>query len=314
MLGDGGGPNGAAGADERRKVARGRDDDRASQALLAERTANEVAHLAPALSNERDDDHVGLRVFAEHAEKRALADAGTREEPDALTATERQERVDRAHARLEGPVDRTPREGRRRRGVQGCGGGEIGKRTTVERLAEGVDHAPEEPVADRHRARLWTDADPRSWDDAGRRSEGGRQEASLTKTDDFQHQTRLSRPNFELRADRRGQAHDFDEHADDLLHLPLGTRTRRSAHARDVRGEVHAQRRGCAARLGRRRACERRARAPVVLGTRPEVGGAQDSPSPRALETAPRRALALAAIVPSGVLTSMAPGPSCAST
>ena len=62
---------------------------RARQPLGAEVVLDELAHLAAALADQADHDHVGLGVAGHHAEQRALADAGAGEQADALAAAAR---------------------------------------------------------------------------------------------------------------------------------------------------------------------------------------------------------------------------------
>ena len=91
----------AARANERRLIA-GRDDDhRAREPFGAERVLDEVANLATAFAEQRDDVDVRLRLSRDHAEQRALADARAGEDADALAFAEREESIDRAHAGLE---------------------------------------------------------------------------------------------------------------------------------------------------------------------------------------------------------------------
>ena len=68
-------------------------------ALLLERVLQEVAHLASALADQRDDGSVEAAGAREHGEQRRLADAGARENADALAGAERREEVDDPDAR-----------------------------------------------------------------------------------------------------------------------------------------------------------------------------------------------------------------------
>ncbi len=63
-----------------------------------ERVIEEFAHLSAAFADERDDDGVEVRRAGEHRQQRRFADAGAREDADALAGAERREEVDDANA------------------------------------------------------------------------------------------------------------------------------------------------------------------------------------------------------------------------
>ena len=115
-----------------------------------ERALEELAHLAAALADERDDDDVGLGAARDRAEQRALADARAGEEADALPLAEREQAVEHAHAGRERRGDRAALERRRRIAVDrrrarpSIGG------PAVDRAPEAVDHAPEQRLARAH--------------------------------------------------------------------------------------------------------------------------------------------------------------------
>ena len=96
-----------------------------------------------------------LRAARHHAEQRALADAGAREDADALAAAARAAaRRSRARrvgsgSRMRGRAERVGRRARRSaRRASIAGGG-----AAVDRAAEPVEHAAEQPVADGRPAR-----------------------------------------------------------------------------------------------------------------------------------------------------------------
>ena len=131
-------------------VGRDGDDDGVLEPARAERVADEVAHLPAALADQRDDGDLGARVPRHHAEQRALADAAAGEQTDALTPTEREQGVDRAHADVERAV-----HGRAGKRVDGCRvprpSRAVAKRAVaVDRLALGVEHAAEKRLPRRH--------------------------------------------------------------------------------------------------------------------------------------------------------------------
>ena len=88
VLGDRGRVGGALQAHQRRRVGRRGDDDRAREAFVAEDVLDEFLHLAAALADQADDDHVGRGVARHHAEQHPLADAGAGEQAHALAAAD----------------------------------------------------------------------------------------------------------------------------------------------------------------------------------------------------------------------------------
>ena len=113
VLGDGQGCVGGFAARECRGIG-GRDhDDRAGEAGRAEVVLDELAHLASALANERENGHVTGRVPRHHREQRRFADARSGEQAESLPLAAGGEQVERAHAEIEPPAEPRPR---RRRG------------------------------------------------------------------------------------------------------------------------------------------------------------------------------------------------------
>src|SRR5262249_16065993 len=95
---------------ERRRIRRYGDHDRASTSFRTQDALYEFFHFATALADQTDDDDVGGGVPRHHAEQHALADAAAREQTDALTATDRQQRIDRTNADIERLTDRLSRK------------------------------------------------------------------------------------------------------------------------------------------------------------------------------------------------------------
>ncbi len=82
-------------------VAGGDDGDRA-RPVAAQHVLHELAHLAAALADQRDDGRVEALRAGEHAEQRRFADAGAGEDADALPGAQRREQVDDLDARFHG--------------------------------------------------------------------------------------------------------------------------------------------------------------------------------------------------------------------
>ncbi len=105
---------------------------------------HEILHLAAALADQPNDDHVRGREPRHHAEQHALAYAAAGEEPQALTAPDRQQRIDRAHAHVERLANRPSIErihGARRESDAVLAAQRPG---AVERFTRTVDHTTEQ--------------------------------------------------------------------------------------------------------------------------------------------------------------------------
>ena len=96
---------------------RGRDHDhRTPAALFAQRILNEFLHFAATLANQADHDDIGVGAARQHRHQHRFADTRARKHAHALTAAERGEDIDRAHANIEAPANaRAIVSGRRRR-------------------------------------------------------------------------------------------------------------------------------------------------------------------------------------------------------
>ena len=145
MLGYGGGGPGGLAAHQRRLVAGGDDDHRARHAFLAEIFLQKVLHLAAALADKADDDHIGLGAARQHRHHGRLADAGAGKDPHALAPAERGEDVHHLDLGVEPLAHPAALESGRGRGANPAGGIALGQAPlAVERLAEGVHH-PSDP-------------------------------------------------------------------------------------------------------------------------------------------------------------------------
>src|SRR6185503_6846035 len=75
-----------------------------------EHVVEEVLHLAAALAHQATHDDVGVGAPRDLAEEGRLAHARAREDADPLSAADRVETIDGAHARLQHLADRDARE------------------------------------------------------------------------------------------------------------------------------------------------------------------------------------------------------------
>ena len=153
VFGDRRGHERTAGAHERGLIAGGHDHDGAGETFLTQRVLDELAYFTTALTEQRDHVHIGLRVARNHTEHGRLADAGTGEDADALATTDREQSVDRAHARFHRTVDRVAREGIRRFGGERDALHGVELALAVDRMTEAVQHAPQQSGPDIHTER-----------------------------------------------------------------------------------------------------------------------------------------------------------------
>ena len=152
VLGDRRGHVGALQSDQRGHVAGGADHHAALSSLFAQRVLEELHHLATALADEADHEHVGARLPGDLSEQRALAHAAAREEADALAFAHREESVDGAHPEGQGLLDAGAGEGVGRRAhhrERHEPRQRLERRSAVDGLAEAIEHPAEERIANR---------------------------------------------------------------------------------------------------------------------------------------------------------------------
>ena len=125
-------------------ICRRGDDHRAGAILRAEDALDEFLHLAAALADQTDDDHIRAGVARHHAEKHALAHAAAGEESHALSSPDGQEGVDGANTDIEWLADRMPRQRVDGPSRQAYGGAAREWAETIERLRAAIDDASEE--------------------------------------------------------------------------------------------------------------------------------------------------------------------------
>ncbi len=186
MLGHGQGEVGGLAAHQRRLVGGGDHDDAAGGAFGAEIGGEEFLHLAAALADQADDDHVGVGVAGHHAEQGRLADARAGEDAHALAAAEVQQRVHGAHADIELLADAAAEEGGRRAGAQGIGEGAGGQRAlAVDRFAQTVNRTAEPAAVGPHGDAAVEHDDGAADADAAEVLIGHQQAAAVADADDL---------------------------------------------------------------------------------------------------------------------------------
>jgi len=211
--------------------ARQHVDGRALACLGAERVLQELRHLAPALADERDHEHVRLRALHRLGHERALAGPGRAEDADALAVGAGQQPVDRAGAERQQPGDERTVERRRRRRFERHGGfGDERGTRLFERAAKAVQHPAEQPHADR-------DAQaPAAGFDLGQRRQAGHVASGVRNAQPSSRPTTSASTGIARRVPQQAQLADADaadpgfyQRAGNLLD-PAARRTGRGAH------------------------------------------------------------------------------------
>ena len=175
---------------------------------------------------------------AHHAEQCALADARSREEPDALPFRERQDGIERANAGLERALDGPPRERRGRLRTKRRAPGAPHERPTVERSSERIDHASQHLVADLGLRLADARAHAGTRRNTGRRAERRCEQALVTEADHLERHVAGGRDDVELASHRHVHAFHFHELADHLLHATFETHERQLRHLLRVAAEI----------------------------------------------------------------------------
>ena len=133
---------------QRRLVGSGNHHNGPLHPRLSERHIEELAHLAPAFTDQTDHHNVGCNVTRKHPQQHRLADPGCREHTQPLAAAHRHENIDCTDARLQ-PVTHQPAAKCLRRGTaQRHRPITMGQRPfAVERSPETIDHAAKPSLA-----------------------------------------------------------------------------------------------------------------------------------------------------------------------
>ncbi len=226
---------------ERGDVARRDDDDALFPALRAERVLEELADLATALADERDDDDVGFHAARDRAEQRALADAGAREQTDALSFAEREEPVEHAHARRDRAVDGATRERVGRIAIDEHDVAFVRLRSAVDRAAEPVDDATEERVRRAHREGSSRRFDEVVRSDARERAEWHRDRFARVESDDLAREWLAAPLHVNDVADANAGHRETQRQTRHAEHAPGGTSRRCCSETCAERVEIHAR-------------------------------------------------------------------------
>ena len=135
-------------AAQRRLVRGYRDHDRPCQALFAEDVVDELLDLTTALADQTDHHHVCIGVARHHAKQHGLADAGAGEQAEALSATDAEQRIDRADTDIQRLADRCACQRVDIATVQWPTPGGMQRPLAVERFAAAIDDTAQQFVTD----------------------------------------------------------------------------------------------------------------------------------------------------------------------
>ena len=141
---------GEAGADaQRRGHIRGRhDDNTAGQSFRAELLFEELAHFSVAFADHRDDADIGRVVAGHGAEQRALSNTRAAENAHTLAFADGEQAVDGADSGDQCLGNRHPFERPGRGGEQVIAILRFDGRSSVQRPAESIQHAPQQTGPD----------------------------------------------------------------------------------------------------------------------------------------------------------------------
>jgi hypothetical protein len=119
-----------------------------SQVFLAQRAMDKLLDLSASLPDERDHCYIAARVPDHHAQQRALTDATTREDSDALTFSEGEQSIERPHPNEEGSVDGSTSEGVSRFPVECALMLKFERAFAVDRTTKAIDNASQKLRSD----------------------------------------------------------------------------------------------------------------------------------------------------------------------
>src|SRR5213076_1637332 len=118
-------------------------------------------------TDQPDHDNVGLGETGHHAQQHTLADAGTGEQPEALTATDRQQTVDAANAHVKRLADRVTLERVDGRAVHWHPVFSLHPALAIQRTTGAIEYPPEHAHAHRQATVVRQRNHPCAWRNAG---------------------------------------------------------------------------------------------------------------------------------------------------
>ncbi len=191
----------------------GHGDDDALVQRIFELGFKEVADFAATFPNQAHDDDVGFGPGDHLAHQDRLADARARNDGDALASSGGEQRVDRAHAKVERLGDTATVQDVAFDAVERPAAARDDRSLAVERLAHGIDDPADQPFADLHHIRLAVRLDARAIFQRHIIVEWHEQRLVAAKADDFGPADRPVRCDHpRARADRLAEACDL-QHA-----------------------------------------------------------------------------------------------------
>jgi len=211
---------------ERRLVGRRHDDHRALHAVRPEVALHELAHLAPALADQADHVDLRRRRSGDHPEQRRLADAGAREDAEPLAAAAGDERVERPYAERHALVDARALERVGRRRLRGAHPSPVlaaDRPEPVDRAAEPIQRAAEQPIGHLDGERAPARGHARPGPDAGRVAQRHQQRPARAEADDLGGHGGAAAPGLDRAhlADLGLQPGGLDDQADQVAHPPV---------------------------------------------------------------------------------------------
>ena len=108
-------------------------------------------------------------------------------------------------------------------------------RLSIERCAEGIDHAPEEPIADGHRRSSCMAPYACAWLDSLRGAERSAEQSTVPESEHLDEQRVFRSLDLEALSRRSRHPCDFDQEPDDLVNSALGARSFRTTYALEIR-------------------------------------------------------------------------------
>ena len=231
------GGEGRAGTFHAGTVRRGTHQDCTAPQFIVQFMVEEFAQLAPAFTDQAEDDDIAIHIASDLRQQGGLAATGTREQPDTLAFAERQRTIDGAHAGDQGSLNAWSRCRRGRlanhlRGMQHLRSGERAHAALQQGPAKTVQHLAEQLRPDSHPMRHAQRLHRRANTDAFQATQGAEQGIVSVESDDLGEQ-RLARVTLDLAevADLRPRQPALHQDTADPLHTPAHHDRRKSAQA-----------------------------------------------------------------------------------